>query len=432
MTKLKTSKLRTYAFSLFLLISSLFLTPNYFYASDSIAISLDKLLLFESGKDVPQKLNRKYINCFEPEARFINIELNVKNQKYTIADQDYKITFIWRYLNGAEFGKDEATFHIKSDWQTAYINRSWGWPEKGKWPLGRFTAQVFVNGTLFAEKDYFINFSGKDYISFPEINKPIENIPSLNEGIICQTLHQYKIDPYFNSYYPIEFSNDGKDIAYCLSQFERTSGYKTTTVTRNVFLFKNNKQILPVYFRIDPFFDKKLENLAYLGVQTTGGTFNDIYAYYNGNQLLKSILMPAFYISPDCKKYTYVLNTMNRIKSSFTWDDAYEFVMINQQKVQAEYLANAKSINIKEPVIYIKNEDNSYNAIYSAKYKVNKQVSHALFNQAERISPEFDGYISKPYLSADNKKVAYIVQDKKEWFIMINDKRITKGYKEIK
>lgn len=401
-------------------------------ANDSLGIVLDEILFFESGDEVPGKQNRTYSNYFKPEVKYINIEFNIKNLNYQIADKKYKISFIWKYFNGDEFGRSEATFNVKSVWTTAYINRGWGFADKGNWRLGRFTAQILVDGTLFAEKDFFINPYGKDFISFPKENKVIENLQNLPENINYQILQQYKIDPYFNSYYKIEFSDDGKNLAYRLSQFEQIKDYNSTSTIRNVYLFRNNKQIVPVYFRIDAFFDNNLKNLAYLGMKTTKATFHDVYAYFNGKQLFKSIYMPDFYISPDSKKYTYIWNSMPRLKSSFTWDSAYEYLMINQQKIQAEFLTKAKTINIKQPIFYIKNSDNSYNVIYTAKYKFDKQVHYALFNETERVSPQFDGYISKPYLSADEKKIAYIVEDKKEWFVMINDKRITKGYKEIK
>ena len=123
--------------------------------------------------------------------------------------------------------------------------------------------------------------------------------------------------------------------------------------------------------------------------------------------------------------------------------------MINNKEVKVECLKNAKSINISEAdktlslnkggmrvqnnsIVFIKNPDNSYNAVYTAKYKLDKQTNHALFNEEKRISPQFDGHISIPYLSPDANNVAYVVKDKKEWFVMMNDKKITRGYKEIK
>jgi len=439
---LKINEMRKCAFSFLVLTISLFLLSKNIYASDSLGIVLDEIQFFESGKDLPAKQDRKYVNSFKPEVQYINIELNIKNLKYKIEDKDYKVTYIWKYLNGDEFGRLEAIFNVKSDWASAYISRGWGFSGTGSWAIGRFTAQILVNNELFAEKDFFINPNDQVYAIFPKMKKEIDELNQLLENVNCQILQQFKIDPYYNSYYKVRFSQNGKNIAYQLSKFKRSSGYKTTTITRNVSLFRNNKQIVPFYFRIDAFFDNNLENLGFLGMKTNGGTFNDVFVYYNGNQLLKSISMPAVYISPDCKKYTYVINTMNRLKSSFTWDDAYEFLMINQKKVQPESIEKAKSIRIVEAgldlenknhsVVYVKNQENSYNAFYTAKYKIDKERYFALFNEAERVSTQFDGYISEPYLSPDQMNVAYVVKDKKEWFIMLNDKRITKRYKEIK
>ena len=132
-------------------------------AIDSLGFKLDKILFFESGKEIPVKQDRIYINYFKPEAKYINIELNIINLKYKIKDQEYNITFIWRYLNGSEYGRSETTLNIKSDWEKAYINKGWGWADKGNWPLGRFTAQIFINDNLFAEKDFFVNLDESEF-----------------------------------------------------------------------------------------------------------------------------------------------------------------------------------------------------------------------------------------------------------------------------
>ena len=410
---------------------TLFLFSKSSIANDTLGIKLDKILFFESGENIPDKANRTYIGQFKPESKYISIEFNLINLKFQSGDQEHNISFVWKQLNGNEFGKVDAVLNIKSEWEKAYISKAWGWAEKGNWPVGRMTVQIFIDGNLFAEKDFIISPYDDDFYSFPNENKEIEELRNSSE-IKYHILQQYKIDTYFNSFYKIEFSKNGKDIAYNLSQFDQVEDYNTKTTTRNVHLFKNNKQIVPVYFRIDAFFDNDLNNLIYLGMKTTKATYHDVYAYNNGWQLFKSRYVPTFYISPDSKKNTYIWNSMPVLKSSFTWDSAYDYLMINSKKVQPEMLTKAKTINISTPITYIKNQDNSYNVAYTAKYKIDKQEYSALFNETERVSPEFDGYISKPYLSNDEKNIAYIVNNEKKWFVMINDKKITNGYKEIK
>ena len=426
----------------------LFIFSKNAIANDSLGIELDEILFFESGNDVPNKQDRNYSNRFRPETQYINIEFSIKNLNYKIADKEYKITFIWKYLNGDEFGRSEATFNVKSDWVTAYMNRGWGFSGNGNWRLGRFTAQILVNGVLFAEKDFFITKFDKDFISLPKENKVIENLQNLPEDINYKILNQYKIEPYpfFNYYYDINFSLNGKDIAYAISHYEHqdATSYSGSSTTRDMYLFRNNKQIVPSYFVLRAEFDENLKNLSYFGLKlTTSDIYEaDAYGYYNGLQLYKSVNYIPVDVSPDGKKHTFIMNTMSHLKSSFTWDNAYEFLMINNKKIQAKWLKIARSINITEStslfeyrtksIVYIKNPDITYNVVYTAKYKFDKETHYALFNEAERVSPQFDGYISIPYLSPSEKSVAYIVKDKKEWFVMLNDKRITKGYKEIK
>ncbi len=427
---------------------TIFLLPKNVIADDSIRIELDEILFFESGNDVPDKKDRKYINHFKPETQYINVELNIKNLNYKKEDKEYKITFIWNYLNGDEFGRSEATFNVKSEWSTAYINRGWGFTDKGNWRLGRYTAKILINDSLLAEKDFFITKFDEDFISLPEDNKVIENLQNISSDIKYKILHQYKIvpQPYFNYFYDINFSEDGKDIAYSIANYEHqnATSYSGSSTSRDMLLFKNNKQIIPNYFMIRADFDKNLKNLTYFGLKLKTSDIKDAEGngYYNGLQLYNNTYYIPLDISPDNKKHIYILNTMPILKSSFTWDNAYEFLMINNKKTQAEHLKTAKSIRITKStqsifsrtnsIVFIKNSDNSYNALYTAKYKFDNQAHYALFNEAKRISPQFDGYISIPYLSPDEKNVAYIVKDKKEWFVMINDKKITKGYKEIK
>jgi hypothetical protein len=417
------------------------------FATDSLGIALKEVLFFESGNVIPEVKDRIYIDFFKPESRFINIELTVNNLLFSKENRDYKLTFIWKYLNGDEFGRMEADFNVKSEWTESYISRGWGFADKGNWRLGRFTAQILVDGVLFAEKDFCITSFDVDFLVFSEESKSIAPLLVLPKDISYKILHQYKIEPqpFFNYFYDIKFSPEGKDIIYALSHFEYYSGSTGSSTTRDMYLFRNNKQILPSYYMIHYGFDKNFKNLSYFGLKlTTSNIYEAIgLGYYNGLQIYKSQYALMTKSSPDGEKYCFVMNSMPAIKSSFTWDAAYEYLMINNNKVLNESLKIAKSINITcssadnvlnrdYEILFVKNQDGSYSAVYSAKYKLIDDVYYALFHEDKIISPIFDGYISRPYLSSDEKSVAYIAEDKKEFFIMLNDKRITKGYKQIK
>ncbi|RPH34308.1 MAG: hypothetical protein EHM93_01740 [Bacteroidales bacterium] len=433
-------------YKVFFLIAFVFI-PRINFATDSIGIAPSKVLFFESGSVLPEKKDRIYQDFFKPESRYINIELTVSNLLFKKVNQEHKIAFIWKYFNGEEFGRLEAMFNVKPDWEEAYISRGWGFADKGNWRLGRFTAQVLIDGVLFAEKDYCITSFEKDFISFSDDPKAIEQLQGLPKDISYKVLHQYKIEPqpFFNYFYSINFSHDGKDIFYALSHYEYYSGSTGSSTTRDMYLFKNSKQIIPSYFMIRYGFDKNFKNLSYFGLKLTTSDISQAIGvgYYNGIQAYKWNYELPINISPDGKKYCFIINSMPALKSSFTWDAAYEYLMVNNNKVQVEGLKIAKTINITKPsssgfiskdnaIVFLKNQDNTYSAIYTAKYKLIDKVYYALFNEDKIISPLFDGHISKPYLSADEKNLACIVEDNKEWFILLNDKKITKGYKQIK
>ena len=413
------------SFKMLIIFCCLFSVSFYLFADDLSGIKLDKINLFESGSHFPDKTDRNYTSVFNPGARYIVIELNIENLKYNNSDQQFNVLFIWKYMNGKEFGRNEATFNVKSEWKTAYINRGWGWPEKGNWRIGRFTAQIYINGELFGEKDYFVNSDDEGFIDHPILNEEIKTLSTIPGDFSCHTLQSFKIDPYFNSYYKIQFSEDGKDIAYRLSHYEIVSRYESETITRNVYLFKNYKQILPVYFRIDPEFDKDLKDLYFEGVKIIDNKTNFYYCF-NGRYLGHSPFR-----SPDNQKFTYIENTMPVMRSSFTWDDAYEYLVINDVKIQPEFLSVAKVINIVNPVIYIKNQDNTYNALYTARYRIEKDNCFALFDEDERISPEYNGHISRPYVSDDGKNQAYFAENNKKWFVVLNNGKLSQEFDKI-
>ncbi len=430
-------------FSIFILLSA---WGGKVRASDSLLIGLDEILFFASGSDVPDKANREYNLLFSPETKYVNIELNVNNLNYQVSDQSYDITFIWKYFNGDEFGRAETAFNVKAGWSSAYINRGWGFTGTPNWQIGRFTAQVLVNGSLFAEKDFFITPFNKEFISFSPSAQNIEELEALAGSMKYEVVQQLAVEPqpFLNYFYDIHFSHDGQHIAYNIAHYEHTESNSGTSTTRYMYLFKDNKQLLPEYFIIHYDFDENLEDLSFFTLKLTSGNIYEAEGkgYYNGWHIYNSNAYIGVDVSPDKKKYTYILNTMPRMKSSFTWDNAYEYCMINNKKVQPEFLKMAKSIRITKntssnffrtkSLAYVRNPDNTYNAVYSAKYKFDNDTWYALFNEGERISGQFDGYISVPYVSPDANNVAYIVQDGKEYFIMMNDKKITGNYDQIK
>ncbi len=417
---------KSISFKMLITFGCLFTVSFYSFADDLNGIKLDKINLFESGSNFPDKTDRTYTSAFSPDSRYIVIELNIENLKYNTSEQQFDVIFIWKYMNGEELGRNEAKFNVKSEWKTAYINRGWGWPEKGNWRVGRYTAQVYVNGELFGEKEYFVDINAEDFKDLSIVNEETKALSNIPLDFSYRALQLYKIDSYFNGFYKIQFSEDGKDIAYCLSQYEKIGGYETETIVRNVYLFKNNKQIVPVYFRIDPEFDKDLKNLYFKGVRVIDNKLN-FYHYFNGRYLGHSI----DFRSPDNQKFAYIENTMPLLRSSFTWDDAYEYLVINDNKIQPEFLSAAKVINIVTPVVYIKNQDNTYNALYTVRFRIEKDNCFALLNEDKRISPEYNGHISRPYVSDDEKSQAYFAENNKKFFVVLNNEKLSLEFDKI-
>lgn len=233
---------------------------------------MDRIAFFESGENIPEKHERTYSMVFNRESRNINIELNVINLQHTIADQEVKVKFVLKsYVRLGIMGyykiigTYEDTMHIASESLEACISKGWKSKEIGYWTTsGIYKVETFVNDDLFAEEEFYIDLSMEhlytDMKTLDETNQEIQYLKELPEGIKYEILQQYQVTRDYNTYYPIKFSEDGYDLAFLLSYYSKVTGSFETTITRNVRLFKNSKQIFPTSFVLDPYFDKDLQN----------------------------------------------------------------------------------------------------------------------------------------------------------------------------
>jgi len=388
-------------------------------SNDTLGISLQKVLFFKIENSLPTNQARKYKNSFKPETSNIYVEVNVKNLLYKVKSQKHNVSFVFNYINDVKQGRVNADFEIKKESVTANIERGLGWGnEKGNWRLGRYTVQIFIDNTLFAEKDFFINSSETDFVTLQNVKTNIYSIKNSSSGVHQDIIQQYKIDPYFNSFYGFVFSKDGYDIGYSMANYSKTS-YE---VKRNMHLFKNNKQIMPVYFNILPVFDENLKNFSVASTWSKQDIQKNT-TLLNGVVMFNSWLWN--YASPDGSKYVYPV-----------FAAANEFLFINNEKVIPKNIIGAKSFSIthnfySNPIVFLKNDSQGYDAYFSGKFKIGKEKGYALFCENRMVSKKYSGDISIPQVSDDNKNIAYIASNKKSSFIVLNGEKNKKEFKSI-
>jgi len=114
---------------------------------------LTQISFFENGDTISEVSKREYLKRFNrASTRFVNTEISFKNLWYQKKDQQYKITRVWYDINDAVERVKDYDLIIKSDWESSiHTGEGWGWPDPGKWSLGAYRVEIYVNNNLIDE-----------------------------------------------------------------------------------------------------------------------------------------------------------------------------------------------------------------------------------------------------------------------------------------
>ena len=116
----------------------------------SLGATVDSLGFYQSAQGFPPKDQRHYTFLFDKSmARYINWELNLS---YPTAARDTNFRIEWTIehkQNGshARFGTDT---YLKEGWNSSNHSDGYGWPEAGKWEVGDYEVELFVDGSKVA------------------------------------------------------------------------------------------------------------------------------------------------------------------------------------------------------------------------------------------------------------------------------------------
>ncbi len=407
----------------------------------SVGIQLDTLLFFSSDNNVPEKAQRDYRTAFSPGTQFVNIELDVTNLDYQTDTQQYHLIFLWKYLDGSEFGRMEADFIIHPEWQTAWISRGWGFPGPENWPEGLFTAEVLLDGEPFAEQDFYISHEEYPFRVLADTSLAFV-YPGESDLVSHMEIYRQLIIPDdINTYFPIEISRNGKDIAFNLDHFGvyESKGYTmtTTTTTRHVQFYRNNKMLLPVYFNIRAQFDPDMKHLFYSKLIPSKNAanyhLNRWYGYIDGAEVYCSLIDGRIYPYPSGNRFAYIMGYNNSTLQKGMGLQIlanYEYLVVDQQKKQPPCLETAKRVNINHPLVFV-NEDNVEKVYYTAVFKESRKEEYAFFCEDRMVSQRFNGAISQPFVSKDRLHVACIAQHDGSFFVVLDGDIVSQAYEQI-
>lgn len=93
----------------------------------------------------------------QTDARYIFTRLHLKNRLYNIGDSENKIRIM--YVNRAEGVDYEITGGVMQDRysKTSTYSRGIGWSEAGKWPLGKYDVEIYINSRLVSGGSFIVN-----------------------------------------------------------------------------------------------------------------------------------------------------------------------------------------------------------------------------------------------------------------------------------
>jgi hypothetical protein len=125
--------------------------------SRSREFELEELNFFEAGYNLPDREDYRYKTYFDKyDSRYIYTEIVVRNNLYEIRTQTHELEFEYYNPDGSLRGRIKADYTIDKDWKTSWISRGWGWDERGNWPVGTYTVEVYSDDKFIGDGQFTI------------------------------------------------------------------------------------------------------------------------------------------------------------------------------------------------------------------------------------------------------------------------------------
>lgn len=119
-----------------------------------VKLDLLSIRFFEAGSKAQPIGHRSYKARFHgTSTRYIHTEIRYKNKLYGISGSNSMVMIEYK---GAFSQQLKGTISLMKETQDGFYSRGMGWTEPGKWPPGKFTVKVVVNGQELGESQFEI------------------------------------------------------------------------------------------------------------------------------------------------------------------------------------------------------------------------------------------------------------------------------------
>jgi serine/threonine protein kinase len=131
-------------------------TPVPEWDIPSLPANVTELRFFEGGYDMPSHDERQYSSRFAAsEARYIDYELNLEFPEPG-RRVDFQVEAVYYNPDGTELTRFSADYHLEADWTTSWHAKGWGWDDPGKWSVGTYRVELYVDGQLAVSSSFEI------------------------------------------------------------------------------------------------------------------------------------------------------------------------------------------------------------------------------------------------------------------------------------
>ncbi len=131
-------------------------TPTPDWDIPALQANVEALRFFEGPKEQPPRDEREYGQRFaRAEARYVYYELYLEYEEHD-RRIDFALDIVYYYPDGSVFTEFTGNHHIEPDWTTSWHAKGWGWGEPGKWTLGTYRVELYLEGEMIASGTFEI------------------------------------------------------------------------------------------------------------------------------------------------------------------------------------------------------------------------------------------------------------------------------------
>ena len=117
---------------------------------------INSIKMFGFREDRPVQKNRAYTRTFNKDSiKFLSVEIGFTNLFFEKEHHEHFVMLKWFDSEGKFEGKQEGTTDIKPEWKAStYTSKGWGYTELGKWSVGEYMVEVYLDNKLIGKETY--------------------------------------------------------------------------------------------------------------------------------------------------------------------------------------------------------------------------------------------------------------------------------------